>query len=110
MRTLRFIVDGQIIKADPDCDFSNIVPGTEGYLQAEFLFSPEWNGYVKVAGFNNELKAEEYPPQILKDGKTCMIPYEATSNKRFQIFVVGKNGDSKMKTNTVEICQTGGDK
>ena len=39
MRTLKFIVDGQILRQDPTCDFSNIVPGTEGYLIAEFAFS-----------------------------------------------------------------------
>ena len=39
MRTLKFIVEGQIIKQDPNCDFSNLVPGTEGYLRAEFSFS-----------------------------------------------------------------------
>ena len=40
MRTLKFIVEGQIIKQDPSCDFTNLVPGTEGYLRAEFSFSP----------------------------------------------------------------------
>lgn len=28
MRTLSFIVDKQIIRKDPECDFSNLVPGT----------------------------------------------------------------------------------
>lgn len=28
MRTLSFIVDRQIIKKNPECDFDNIVPGT----------------------------------------------------------------------------------
>ena len=41
MRTLKFKVDGQIITKHPDCDFSNLVPGTEGYLRAEFIFSDE---------------------------------------------------------------------
>ena len=27
-------IDNQIIKADPKCDFSGLVSGTEGYLQA----------------------------------------------------------------------------
>ena len=39
MRTLKFVVDKQIIKQNPDCDFSGLVPGTDGYLQAEFSFS-----------------------------------------------------------------------
>ena len=28
MRTLSFIVDKQIITKDPECDFSNLIPGT----------------------------------------------------------------------------------
>lgn len=28
MRTLSFIVDGQIIKQNPECDFGNLIPGT----------------------------------------------------------------------------------
>lgn len=28
MRTLSFIVEGQIIKQNPECDFSNLIPGT----------------------------------------------------------------------------------
>ena len=41
MRTLKFIVNGQIIKQDPKCDFSNLIPASEGYLVAEFSFSKE---------------------------------------------------------------------
>lgn len=44
MRTLKFIITAQNVQKDPDCDFSGIVAGTEGYLQAEFLFSEEWAG------------------------------------------------------------------
>lgn len=106
MRTLKFIVDRQIIKKDPDCDFDYLIPGSEGYLRAEFSFSPEWDGAVKVAGFfRND---GECPPQILEDGKSCIIPAEALAVKRFEIFVIGKNDDLKLKTNKVEICQNGG--
>lgn len=28
MRTLKFIVEGQAIKQDPNCDFSGLIPGT----------------------------------------------------------------------------------
>ena len=52
MRTLKFIVEDQIIRPDPNCDFSGLVPGTKGYLKAEFAFSKAWDEYVKVAGFS----------------------------------------------------------
>ena len=108
MRILKFIVDNQIIKQDPDCDFSNLVPGTEEYLQAEFSFSKEWSGCVKVAAFWSAL-GREYPPQEIKNGKTCMIPSEALKRRSFKIQVVGKNRNTKLTTNKLQIIQNGGD-
>lgn len=108
MKTLKFIVDGQIIRIDPNCDFSGLVPGSEGYLEAEFAFSSEWSGFTKVAAFYSML-GREYPPQILADGKSCLIPAEALKRRIFKIRVIGKRGDSKIQTNKVEIQQKGGD-
>lgn len=110
MRTLRFIVNDQIIAQDPKCDFSGLIPGTEGYLQAEFAFSPEWNGCAKVAAFFSPM-GKEYPPQILKDGKTCMIPSEALKKQVFKIQVLGRKDGVKSKkliTNKVTVSQNGG--
>ena len=107
MRTLKFIVDGLIIKQDPNCDFSNLVPGTEGYLRAEFSFSPEWNGCVKVASFWSAV-GDEYPPQVLTDGASCIIPTEATQRYAFKIGMIGKNATTKLLTNKVIVKQNGG--
>jgi hypothetical protein len=108
MRTLKFIVEDQILKLDPECDFSDLVPGTEGYLRAEFVFSREWNGYVKVAGFYSPM-GTEYEPQILKDGRSCIIPAEALVRRKFRVQVHGKGTKGKiMKTNKVTVCQNGG--
>jgi hypothetical protein len=107
MRTLKFIVEDQIVKMDPDCDFSGIVPGTEGYLQAEFSFSYEWSDCVKVAGFFSTL-GREYPPQILKDGRTCIIPKEALEKRSFKVQVVGGRKDYKIVTNRLTVKQDGG--
>ena len=106
MRTLKFIVEDQIMKPDPNCDFNNLVPGTEGYLQAEFSFSPEWDGYVKVAGFYSALGIE-YPPQQLKDNR-CMIPAEALEKRIFKVQIIGGKNKSKLRTNKVEVRQNGG--
>ena len=107
MRTLKFIVEGQIIKQDPNCDFTNLVPGTEGYLRAEFSFSPEWNGCVKVASFWSAV-GDEYPPQVLSDGVSCMIPNEATQRYAFKVRVIGKNNTVRLVTNKAIVKQTGG--
>ena len=106
MRTLKFIIDNQIITTDPTCDFSGLVPGTEGYLQAEFSFSPEWDKCVKVAEFIGRSDKDCYP-QILKDGKTCVIPAEAIKRPAFGIRVVGKNDERKLTTNKLIVCQKG---
>jgi hypothetical protein len=108
MRTLKFIVEDQIIKQDPSCNFDDLVPGTEGYLQAEFSFSAEWDEYVKVAAFYS-MMGTEYEPQILKDGRTCIIPAEALKRKTFKVKVFGKAVGSKtMTTNRLEVIQNGG--
>lgn len=107
MRTLKFIVDKQIISEDPNCDFSGLVPGTEGYLQAEFSFSPEWNGCTKVASFYTGT-GKECQPQVLKDGKTCTIPTEALKRRAFGIKIHGKKKDFTIVSDKVVIHQNGG--
>ena len=107
MRILKFIVNDQTLTKDPNCDFEGIVPGTEGYLQAEFSFSSEWNGCRKVAAFYSRF-GKEYQPQILEDGKTCMIPAEALTKARFKIQVLGKKNGVGLVTNKLEIVQNGG--
>ena len=106
MRTLKFIVEGQIIRQDPSCDFTNLVPGSEGYLQAEFSFTPEWTDCVKVAGFYSAM-GKEYPPQVLHNGKTCVIPSEALKRQIFKIRVVGRKDNLKLATNKVAVSQNG---
>ena len=108
MRTLRFIVDKQTITQDPSCDFSGIVPGTSGYLQAEFVFSQDWNGCAKVVAFYSPM-GYEYTPEVLKDGRTCMIPAEALAKRTFKIKVIGDNRKGLvLTTNKVVVHQNGG--
>lgn len=107
MRTLKFIVEDQLIRQDPGCDFSGLVPGTKGYLQAEFRFSPEWAGCAKIASFYSAL-GREISYQVLKDGRTCMIPAEALAKQTFKIKVLGTNGDIVLTTDKVAVNQNGG--
>ena len=109
LRVLKFIVNGQILEKDPNCDFSGLVPGTFGYIQAEFSFSPEWNNVAKAAGFYSAM-GKEYPAKVLEDGKTCMIPVEALAKKAFKIHIVGRTPNSYITTNKVEVLQDGGAK
>lgn len=106
MRVLKFIVDGQMIKQDPNCDFSGLVPGSDGYLQAEFTLSPEWSGRSIVAAFYSPLGAE-YEPQVVDCGR-CDIPKEALARRTFKIKLFGKSKDGTIKTNRVAVHQNGG--
>lgn len=107
MRTLRFIVDDQIIRKDPNCDFDNLVPGSEEYLEADFSFSREWDNCVKVVAFFSSLGVE-YEPKVLKDGRTCIIPAEALQKKVFKVQVIGRRDNYRIKTNKEDVVQNGG--
>lgn len=107
MRTLKFVVDGSTIRPDPSCDFSGLFPGAETSVKAEFSFSPEWKSMVKVAAFWS-MMGSEYPPQVLKDGKSCMIPAEALKRAAFKVQVLGKYKGVPTSTDKLTIYQKGG--
>lgn len=101
MRTLSFDVDKQIIRKNENCDFSGLVPGTVGYLNAEFMFSKEWTNCKKVAVFRNT-KGEYFVPLM---DNSCDIPKEATTCKRFSVKVVGAKENYQITTNKIEVRQ-----
>lgn len=107
MRTLKFIVKGQTISLDPDCDFDGLIPGTEGYLRAEFSFSPEWDNTTKVAAFYSNL-GTEFEPQIIEADRTCMIPVQALEKSIFKVQVIGQRNTYKLSTNKIKVYQKGG--
>lgn len=67
MRTLKFIAKAQQLKKDVSCDFSGLVKGSKGYLQAEFSFSEDYAGCGKIAVFRNQ--GEEYPVRLEKQSE-----------------------------------------
>lgn len=107
MRTLKFIVENQLIRQDPNCDFTGLVPGTEGYLRVEFSFSSEWADCAKIASFYSML-GNELPYRILEDGKSCEIPVEALKRRKFKIQLFGKYEDTLLITNKIVVNQNGG--
>ena len=106
MRILKFIIDGLSITQDPECDFSGLVPGTEGYLWAEFSFSNEWSDCVKVAKFTS-IMGKEYEPKAL-EGDKCLIPAEALARRSFKIQIMGRGSNKRLLTNKITINQDGG--
>ena len=72
MRSLNFIAVRQNLQKDPTSDFSGLVRGSKGYLQAHFSFDAEWTGCGKVAVFTR--LGKEYPARLSAD--TCIIPVQ----------------------------------
>lgn len=107
MRTLKFLVNGEVIKQDPSCDFSGLFSDKDSGVCAEFIFSSEWNDKIKVAAFWSMLD-REYEPQALDDKNACVIPSEAFTRASFKIQVLGIGGRERLTTNKLVVLQTGG--
>lgn len=107
MRTLNFIVEGQTIRQDPDCDFTNLIPGSSGYLRAKFKFSNEWDKTTRVVAFYSNL-GREYLPQVLANDMSCVIPPEALRKSVFKVQVIGRKNELMLRTNRVVVHQKGG--
>lgn len=103
MRVLKFIVNGQNIECDPECDFSNIASGSRGYLYAQFQFSEEWRGCKILARFH--CRGKEYPVPLLKP--LCRIPDDALIGNRVGVSLVGQHKDYRIPTNKVYFMQGG---
>ena len=102
MRTLEFVVEGQLIKKKTDCDFSNIVSGSIGYLKAKFYFSSEWDNCRKAASF--WVDDNEYPV-LLDVNDECVIHPQALTGERFLVSVTGAKSDYKIKTTKTKVRQ-----
>lgn len=107
MRVLKFIVEGETITLDPTSNLTGLLPGSEEQIQAEFVFSSEWESRTKVAAFWSVMD-KEYEPQIINSDNVCLIPKEALTKVAFKVQVLGKRRNHKMvKTDTVLIYQSG---
>ena len=105
MRSLKFNVSGQIVSPDQSCDFTGLVPGTEGYLKAEFSFSEEWNGCGKIGEFRRYVTSE--PVSVKLVGDACVIPAEALKGEAFKVSVIGIRRGFRIQTNMTEVRQDG---
>lgn len=103
-RVLSFIIEGQSIKKDPNCDFTGLVSGTKGFYQAKFTFDKEWKEYKRIAIFKAR-NITKFIPII--DG-TCPIPDEVTEHLNYRISVLGQNGSQSIPTTEVSIRQNKG--
>lgn len=99
MRTLTFEVNKQNMQKHGD--FSGLVAGTKGYLQALFRFSADWAGCRKVAVFT--CRDGEYP--VLIEGSRCMVPDEAAACTSFRVHVIGRKNGQDVPSGRVTVIQ-----
>lgn len=104
MRTLKFDVDGQLIRKDENCDFTGIVSNTKGYYEAGFSFSREWKDLNKVAIFRTRT-TKKYCP--LFDSK-CEIPDEITESITYWVSVYGEGNGIVLTTTEIPVVQKKG--
>lgn len=102
MRTLNFVLDGQRLMKDKDCDFSNIVAGSVGYLKAKFQFSSEWSGCRKAASF---WVGEEEHAVMINAQNECVIPSDALKNDSFKVSVTGMKDGYQITSSKIKIKQ-----
>lgn len=104
METLRFFVNGQIIKKDPTSPFNRMVAGSSNYYVAEFIMDENWTGYSCIVRFNTNGMLT-YEPIV--SGKV-VIPENVLKYKRFSVSIIGKKNSTILNTNETKIVQTGG--
>ena len=99
MRYLMFDVQGQRLSKDPACDFGGIVRGSKQYLTLSATFDAEWQGFTRVALFN-----ERYAV-ALNATNSCNVPDEVTDGDSIHVRIVGVNGAQRIRTNCVVLAQ-----
>lgn len=109
MRILEFTTHKQRLTRTPTCDFSGLVAGSAGYLQAKFNFSPEWDGCKKAASFilkDSNGRIEREQGVLLSENDTCDIPPEVLTFSEFYVRVKGIKEDGRYRIETSEIRVT----
>ena len=93
--TLEFKVTQQEITR---LDSQKVYEKTKGYLYAHFVFSDDWDGYLKTVKFSNLLD-NSYIGVTLASDNTCMVPYTLILYPGVTFCIEGTKGDEIITTN-----------
>lgn len=98
MKQLKLNVYEDSIRFDPYYyESGRVMPDRGETVEVHFSFSPDWDGYTKVAGFWNR-NHEECEPQVISDDNTCIVPAKALEDFIFYMEVLGKRGEARRHT------------
>lgn len=102
MKTLVFEVRNQGLIMPTKCD---VVAGSKGYLQAQFMFyGNDWRGCKMAASFWDSKHTKEYAVLLDKYGR-CTVPDEVTDGDQFYVSLTGMKEGFRIKTNKVIVKQ-----
>ncbi len=107
MKNLKLFVEGDNLKLDSGYNPRDLFPGMKESVRLEFDFPPDWKNRVKVAAFWSVM-GKEFPPQIIEDGKTCLVPTEALQGAVFKVQILGKKNGEKASTTKCTVYLKGG--
>ena len=102
MRELHFDVAGQLLRRNKQCDFENIVRGSDNYLCLVFHFDNDWRETKRVISMydvdGNQINESE------QDKAT--VPVSVTHGSMFYFELTGKSNKTRITTNRMYIEQT----
>ncbi|MDD6483512.1 MAG: hypothetical protein PUF72_02930 [Clostridiales bacterium] len=95
MKLLFNIANQHINQVNSQC----VVSDSVNYLEAQFFFSDDWDGFEKTAVFTGADSAYT----ALLNGGGCIVPHEIITAGRFSVSVFGIRDDVRITTDTVYI-------
>lgn len=101
MRTLKYKVQGQKIIRDNTCDFSNIVRGTNNYINLIFEWDEDWKNKAKVISLRNAEGIETN----FAFRENVLLPEVVTNGSMFSFVLYGKDAVEKIQTNREYVEQ-----
>lgn len=102
MRELHFDVTGQLLRRNKQCDFENIVRGSDNYLCLVFHFDNDWKETKRVISFYDV--DGKQTNEIIQDKVT--VPVDVTHGSMFYFELTGKSNKTRITTNRMYIEQT----
>lgn len=107
---LEFSISNQLLSR---LEATQVVSGSQNYLECRFQFSEDWDGLKKVAVFGHS--TVENPIGVELEEDVCRVPHEVIEPYGFQVTVLGSGGVdgeyTHVPTNvvTVEVVASGED-
>lgn len=102
MRDIILNLSEQTLSKINNCDYDNIVRGSNNYLRIVLKADIQWSNMAKVITVRT-LGGIEH--NAIYEPTGVLLPEEVTQNSYFEVMVTGRKGNQLVKTNSVIISQ-----